>query len=160
MSSTISNQPLTKLNIFSFKGIQMKTFHITWLTFFACFFGWFGLAPLMPGIRADLGLTKSQVGNTIIAAVSATIFARLIIGKLCDSGDVALHFTYTFKLGMDTAGFYAGAFGFMNIFAKALGGISENKICKKDGMRGDGILFVVMLLSERCGIILLPKPAL
>ncbi|MBC7510013.1 MAG: MFS transporter, partial [Ferruginibacter sp.] len=79
------NQPLTKLNIFSFKGIQMKTFHITWLTFFACFFGWFGLAPLMPSIRADLGLTKSQVGNTIIAAVSATIFARLIIGKLCDS---------------------------------------------------------------------------
>ena len=37
-------QPLTKLNIFSGKGIQMKTFHITWLTFFFCFFGWFGIA--------------------------------------------------------------------------------------------------------------------
>ena len=80
----INNQPLARLNVLSFKGIQMKTFHITWLTFFACFFGWFGLAPLMPTIRQDLGLTKSQVGNTIIAAVSATIFARLIIGKLCD----------------------------------------------------------------------------
>ncbi len=79
------NQPLSKLNVLSFKGIQMQTFHITWLTFFACFFGWFGLAPLMPTIRADLGLTKPQVGNTIIAAVSATIFARLIIGKLCDT---------------------------------------------------------------------------
>ena len=63
----------------------MRTFHITWMTFFVCFFGWFGLAPLMPTIRADLGLTKAQVGNTIIAAVSATIFARLIIGKLCDT---------------------------------------------------------------------------
>jgi len=63
----------------------MRTFHITWLTFFVCFFGWFGLAPLMPAIRADLGLTKPQVGNTIIAAVSATIFARLIIGRLCDT---------------------------------------------------------------------------
>jgi MFS transporter, NNP family, nitrate/nitrite transporter len=81
----LSNKPLEKLNIFSFKGIQMQTFHITWLTFFVCFFGWFGIAPLMPAIRADLGLTKPQVGNTIIAAVSATIFARLIIGRLCDT---------------------------------------------------------------------------
>ncbi|MDZ7899949.1 MAG: NarK family nitrate/nitrite MFS transporter [Arcicella sp.] len=79
------NKPLEKLNIFSFKGIQMQTFHITWLTFFVCFFGWFGIAPLMPAIRADLGLTKPQVGNTIIAAVSATIFARLAIGRLCDT---------------------------------------------------------------------------
>ena len=85
MSQLISNQPLSKLTIFSTKGVPMRTFHITWLTFFVCFFGWFGLAPLMPTIRADLGLTKPQVGNTIIAAVSATIFARLIIGKLCDS---------------------------------------------------------------------------
>ncbi|GAA4104597.1 MFS transporter [Mucilaginibacter panaciglaebae] len=75
---------LTKLNIFSLKGVQMRTFHITWLMFFVCFFGWFGLAPLMPTIRAELHLTKTQVGNTIIASVAATIIARLLIGKLCD----------------------------------------------------------------------------
>ncbi|MDP9081049.1 MAG: MFS transporter [Bacteroidota bacterium] len=76
---------LTKLNIFSLNGVQMKTFHITWLMFFVCFFGWFGLAPLMPTIRAELHLTKGQVGNCIIASVSATIIARLFIGKLCDT---------------------------------------------------------------------------
>jgi NNP family nitrate/nitrite transporter-like MFS transporter len=79
------NQPLDKLKIFSFRGIQMRTFHITWMMFFVCFFGWFGLAPLMPTIRADLGLTKAQIGNTIIASVSSTILARLIIGRLCDT---------------------------------------------------------------------------
>ncbi|MEO6720562.1 MAG: NarK family nitrate/nitrite MFS transporter [Ferruginibacter sp.] len=323
--SAINNQPLDKINVLSFKGIQMKTFHITWLTFFACFFGWFGLAPLMPTIRQDLGLTKSQVGNTIIAAVSATIFARLIIGKLCDTwgprktytallligsipvmlvglahsytsfllfrlaigvigasfvitqfhtsvmfasnikgtanalvggwgnlgggvtnmlmpvifativgfgytkaeawryamivpgvmllimafiyyryttdtpqgnyqdinrlkkaagktdwsiltdwrvwalslayavcfgmeitfdGVAALHFTDTFKLSQGSAGFWAGTFGFMNIFARALGGISADKIGKKYGMRGKGILLATMLLLEGCGIIL------
>ncbi len=78
------NKPLDRLNIFSLSS-QMRTFHTTWLTFFACFFGWFGLAPLMPTIREDLGLTKAQVGNTIIAAVSATIIARLVIGRLCDT---------------------------------------------------------------------------
>ena len=79
------NKPLDRLNLFSLSTPQMRTFHTTWLTFFACFFGWFGLAPLMPTIREDLGLTKAQVGNTIIAAVSATIIARLVIGRLCDT---------------------------------------------------------------------------
>src|ERR1700754_1630927 len=83
--SSFNQQPLDKLNIFSLKGIQMRTFHITWLMFFVCFFGWFGLAPLMPTIRTDLGLTKAQVGNIIIASVSSTIIARLIIGRLCDT---------------------------------------------------------------------------
>ncbi|ULQ52813.1 NarK family nitrate/nitrite MFS transporter [Flavihumibacter fluvii] len=79
------NQPLTKLKIFSLKGVQMKTFHITWLTFFVCFFAWFGVAPLMPLISEQLHLSKAQKGNIGIAAVSATIIARLIIGKLCDT---------------------------------------------------------------------------
>lgn len=82
--NTQTKAPLTKLNIFSIKGVQMRTFHITWLMFFVCFFGWFGLAPLMPTIRAELDLSKAQVGNIIIASVTATIIARLIIGKLCD----------------------------------------------------------------------------
>jgi len=81
----VIQKPLDRLNVLSFSGVQMRTFHITWLTFFACFFGWFGLAPLMPTIREDLGLSKGQVGNTVIAAVSATIFARLLIGRLCDT---------------------------------------------------------------------------
>ena len=322
--SIINNKPLTKLNVLSFKGVQMKTFQITWLTFFVCFFGWFGLAPLMPTIRTDLGLSKSQVGNTIIAAVSATIIARLIIGKLCDTwgprkthtallilgsipvmlvglahsytsfllfrlaigvigasfvitqfhtsamfasnikgtanaltggwgnlgggvtnmvmpiifativgfgytkaeawryamivpgvmllimaflyyrytkdtpagnydeihhlkkssktdwsiladwrvwslalayavcfgmeitfdGVAALHFTDAFKLSQRSAGFWAGAFGFMNIFARALGGISSDKIGKKYGMKGKGLLLAGMLLMEGIGIIL------
>jgi NNP family nitrate/nitrite transporter-like MFS transporter len=85
MSFPSSQQPLTRLNVLSLKGIQMKSFHITWLMFFVCFFGWFGLAPLMPTIRENLHLTKGQVGNLIIVSVSSTIIARLIIGKLCDS---------------------------------------------------------------------------
>src|SRR3954451_11581130 len=80
-----SSQPLHKLTILSLKGVQMKTFHITWLMFFVCFFGWFGLAPLMPTIREELRLTKDQVGNLIIISVSSTVIARLVIGKLCDS---------------------------------------------------------------------------
>ncbi|HTE28553.1 MFS transporter [Flavitalea sp.] len=84
MSFGNNHQPLTKLNIFSGRGIQMRTFHITWLTFFFCFFAWFGIAPLMPLVSEQLHLTKAQKGNVAIAAVSATIIARLLIGRLTD----------------------------------------------------------------------------
>jgi len=318
---------LSKLTIFSASGIQMRTFHITWLTFFVCFFGWFGIAPLMPIIRDDLHLTKPQIGNAIIAAVSITVFARLIVGRLCDTigpritytgllvlgaipvlgiglshsyesflwfrlaigvigasfvitqfhtsamfadtikgtanavaggwgnlgggvtnmvmplilgafvaagytkpeawrlamlvpgvmllvmavvyyrftkdtpegnyaeinrsnaadanpvsfgkatadwrvwalflaygacfgieitfdGVAALYFTDTFKLNLATAGLLAGIFGFMNIFARALGGIVADKVGAKHGMRGKGILLAGMLLLEGLGIML------
>jgi NNP family nitrate/nitrite transporter-like MFS transporter len=85
MQSSASSRPFEKLPLFTLNSVQMRTFHITWLMFFVCFFGWFGLAPLMPTIRADLGLSKAQVGNIIIASVSSTIIARLIVGKLCDT---------------------------------------------------------------------------
>ena len=64
----------------------MRTFHMTWFVFFLAFFGWFGMVPLMALVRDDLGLTKPQIGNTIIALVAVTIVARLTIGWLCDRG--------------------------------------------------------------------------
>lgn len=93
------NQPLAKLNIFSGKGVQMRTFHITWVTFFFCFFGWFGIAPLMPLVREQLHLDKEQVGNITIASVSATIIARLIIGRLCDTLGPRLSYTLLLVIG-------------------------------------------------------------
>lgn len=325
MSQATLQQPLSKLNIFSLSGVQMRTFHVTWLTFFVCFFGWFGLAPLMPTIKEDLHLDKSQIGNIVIASVSGTIIARLLIGRLCDTwgprktytallligaipvmgvglaqsytsfllfrlaisvigasfvitqfhtsmmfaanikgtanavaggwgnlgggitnmvmplifaaivgfgytkGEAwryamivpgvmmlvvaffyfrytkdtpagnydeiqrevkvktktdysvlkdwrvwslalaysvcfgmeitfdniaALHFVQEFKLSQSSAGFWAGVFGFMNIFARALGGIFADKVGRKYGMRGKGLLLAAVLLLEGAGLML------
>lgn len=87
-------QPLTQLNILSLKGIQMKTFHITWLTFFFCFFAWFGIAPLMPLVKKQLSLTKDELGNIQIASVSVTIIARLLIGRWIDKWGPRLVYTW------------------------------------------------------------------
>src|SRR3954466_817172 len=62
----------------------MRAFHMTWSAFLLTFFGWFGIAPLMPVIREEMHLTKQQIGNTVIASVAATIFVRLIVGVVCD----------------------------------------------------------------------------
>ena len=71
-------------DFFRVDKIQIRTFHMTWFSFFLCFFAWFGIAPLMAVVREDLGLSKEQVGWTIIGAVSATVFARILIGYFCD----------------------------------------------------------------------------
>jgi NNP family nitrate/nitrite transporter-like MFS transporter len=72
---------------------------MTWFAFFLAFFGWFGIAPLMVLVRDDLGLTRSQIGNTIIASVAITILARLLIGWLCDRIGPRLAYTGLLVLG-------------------------------------------------------------
>ncbi|MBI3883364.1 MAG: MFS transporter [Sphingobacteriales bacterium] len=72
----------------------MRTFHITWLTFFFCFFAWFGMAPLMKIAKDQLHLTKDQLGNIQIASVSATIIARLLVGRLVDKFGPRLVYTW------------------------------------------------------------------
>lgn len=74
----------TQLRLLDFRSTPTRVFHITWFTFFLCFFGWFGIAPLMPVVREELGLTKGQIGYIVIASVSITVFARLFFGWLCD----------------------------------------------------------------------------
>ncbi|MBV8847661.1 MAG: MFS transporter [Bryobacterales bacterium] len=73
-----------EIRLSDFKSAPMRAFHMSWLAFFLCFFGWFGVAPLMPVIREELHLTKAQVGNSAIAAVAITIVARMLAGWLCD----------------------------------------------------------------------------
>jgi NNP family nitrate/nitrite transporter-like MFS transporter len=74
----------TRIELFNFKTPAMRAFHVTWVAFFLCFFGWFGVAPLMPIIRDELQLTKHQIGNILIASVAVTVLARLGVGWLCD----------------------------------------------------------------------------
>jgi NNP family nitrate/nitrite transporter-like MFS transporter len=89
----------TAIRLFDFKSVPMRTFHMTWAAFFLCFFGWFGLAPLMPVIRNELHLTKEQVGNSAIAAVAITILVRILMGWLCDRIGPRRAYTWLLVLG-------------------------------------------------------------
>ena len=95
----VSSGKASRINLLDFKSVPMRTFHITWFTFFLCFFGWFGIAPLMPVVREDLALTPSQVGNIIIGSVSITIFARLFFGWLCDKIGPRLSYSILLLIG-------------------------------------------------------------
>ncbi len=89
----------TKLDLLNFKSIPIRTFWITSIAFFMCFFAWFGIVPFMPYVVKDLGLTPDQKWNSIILAVTGTVFARLLIGKLCDKYGPRICYTWLLMLG-------------------------------------------------------------
>lgn len=80
----MNSSKATKLDLLNFKSLSTRTFWITSIAFFLCFFAWFGIVPFMPDVVKDLGLSPDQKWNSIILAVTGTVFARLMIGKLCD----------------------------------------------------------------------------
>jgi MFS transporter, NNP family, nitrate/nitrite transporter len=73
-----------EIRLCSFSRPHMRAFHCSWWSFFMGFIIWFAIAPLLPEIRNDLGLTKKQVWTSSIAGVGCTIFVRLVVGPLCD----------------------------------------------------------------------------
>jgi MFS transporter, NNP family, nitrate/nitrite transporter len=123
-----NNSKATSLRLLAFNTVPTRVFHITWITFFLCFFGWFGIAPLMPVIREDLGLTKSQIGQIIIASVSITIFARLLFGWLCDRIGPRLSYTILLIVGSLPVMFigFSNSFESFLLFRLAIGVIGAS----------------------------------
>lgn len=74
----------TELKLCSFAQPHMRAFHFAWWSFFIAFFIWFAIAPLLPLIKEDLGLTSQDIWTTNIAAVAFDICMRFVFGAVCD----------------------------------------------------------------------------
>ncbi len=115
-------------NFFKVNMVQIRTFHMTWFAFFACFFAWFGIAPLMIIVREELSLTKEQVGWTIIGSVAMTIFARFLVGWLVDRYGPRMTYTWLLLLGAFPVAFIgmANSFESFLLFRLAIGMIGAS----------------------------------
>lgn len=69
--------------LWSLQG-RYRILHMTWFAFFLSFVVWFNLAPLATTLKADLGLTTSQIRTLAICNVALTVPARIIVGMLLD----------------------------------------------------------------------------
>ncbi|KIW16412.1 hypothetical protein PV08_06464 [Exophiala spinifera] len=62
-----------------------RTFFFSWFGFFVAFWSWYAFPPLLHDtIQKDLKLTKTDVANSNIIALCATLLVRLIAGPCCD----------------------------------------------------------------------------
>ncbi|CAJ1933386.1 unnamed protein product [Cylindrotheca closterium] len=73
-----------EIMLYSAKRPHMRAFHLSWLGFFAAFFNWFGIAPLMSQVAHSLRINRTQVWTANTMAVVGSFITRVMAGPLND----------------------------------------------------------------------------
>jgi NNP family nitrate/nitrite transporter-like MFS transporter len=65
----------------------------------------------------------------------------------------AIYYVDRFGLSMTTAGLYVGAFGLLALFARALGGLTSDRVAHGRGLDGRVDLLFLLILAEGIGLL-------
>lgn len=65
----------------------------------------------------------------------------------------ASYYVDTFGLSLKAAGFAAGSFGLLALFARALGGIASDRIARSKGLDGRTLLLFALIIGEGLGLL-------
>jgi NNP family nitrate/nitrite transporter-like MFS transporter len=107
--------------------------------------------------RTSVKTARTKTNWSVLAdwrIAALTLAYAMCFGMEITFDNVAsLHFVDTFHLTQHSAGFWAGLFGMMNLFARALGGFLSDKTGQRWGMPGKGTLLATALLLEGFGLI-------
>jgi NNP family nitrate/nitrite transporter-like MFS transporter len=78
-------QKARSIPFFNLFNVYGRVFFFSWFGFFVAFWSWYAFPPLLHDtIQKDLKLTKIDVSNSNIIALTATLLVRLIAGPACD----------------------------------------------------------------------------
>ncbi|KAK4940969.1 hypothetical protein LTR10_019013 [Elasticomyces elasticus] len=85
---------------FNIINLYGRVFFFSWFGFFVAFWSWYAFPPLLNDIiKKDLNLTKTDVANSNIIALCATLIVRLIAGPCCDRFGPRYTFAGTLLIG-------------------------------------------------------------
>ncbi|KAL8919917.1 MAG: hypothetical protein Q9172_004735 [Xanthocarpia lactea] len=81
-------------------NVYGRVFFFSWFGFLIAFWSWYAFPPLLSQtIAKDLGLSQSDVANSNIVALTATLLIRLVAGPACDRFGPRLTFAGTLLAG-------------------------------------------------------------
>ena len=114
------------------------------------------------GINIDSG-KKGGMAIFIQASKNYRVWALGATYGACFGVEIFIHniaasyYVDQFGLSIQSAGFAAGIFGALALFARALGGIASDKIATSKGLDGRTLLLFVLMLGEGVGLVLFSK---
>jgi NNP family nitrate/nitrite transporter-like MFS transporter len=114
----------------------------------------------------QLGASTAAAGAFAEACKDPRVWALFVAYAACFGMELtidniaALYFVDYFKMDLHTAGFLAGTFGMMNIFARALGGIVSDRFGRRWGLRGRALLLTGTLALEGIALVMFSQARL
>lgn len=79
------NSKARSVPIFNVFNVYGRVFNFAWFGFMIAFLSWYAFPPLLGDvIKTDMHLTKVEVANSNIIALTATLLVRLVAGPSCD----------------------------------------------------------------------------
>ncbi|GGE18851.1 MFS transporter [Polymorphobacter glacialis] len=104
------------------------------------------------GKKGGWGIFKQAAANyrtwLLAIAYGASFGVEIFIQNI-----VASYYVDTFELSLANAGFAAGIFGGLALFARALGGIASDRIALLKGLDGRTLLLFTLMLGEGIGLL-------
>jgi len=104
------------------------------------------------GKKGGWGVMKEAAQNYRVWILAACYGASFGV-ELFIHGVAASYYVDRFKLGLVEAGYAAGSFGLLALFARALGGICSDKVARWKGLDGRAWLLFAFLLCEGVGLL-------
>ena len=114
------------------------------------------------GISVDTG-KKGGVAIFMEAAANYRVWMLAMTYGACFGVEIFIHniaasyYVDQFGLSLQSAGFAAGIFGGLALFARALGGIASDRIALVKGLDGRTLLLFGLMLGEGFGLLLFSK---
>ena len=106
---------------------------------------------------------KSAAKSFLAAARDYRVWMLFITYGACFGIELTMHnlaatyYVDRFSLDVGTAGLYAGSFGLLALFARALGGIISDRIAHTHGLDGRTALLFGLILMEGLGLMLFSR---